>query len=391
MFPPALFAIYWAGVIGFSIVIRFGDYTLAANALMVFIVGSVVFSMGGFVAERCTAGIRARKPVLPMRKRFIQNCIIAYSVALLSVVPILFLALKRVGVTLGIEEFAVASRVAFGESDRAGLPRYFVSMTSVGMVLSYCAAWLYDGTRRDKIVLGISIFAPFSMSLLMFGRTPIYMLVVGVTGILAFRHNILKRTIIAIMLLGIFLVVLIGMVLGKGPDFIAGKSPVYAIIEYMAGYFVGGPVGFGQVMDFPTSVSEPGQSLRFFTQAYSSLGGNIYIPDIVLGYFGDRFGNVYTIYFAYWLDWGWWGVVGMAFLAGFLCSAIFLIARKGYPIAGVGMGMVTAAILNSATGDWIFLTSIPWLLLIVAVYSLWNLPVVTFVLNAQENLGNKAN
>jgi oligosaccharide repeat unit polymerase len=215
------------------------------------------------------------------------------------------------------------------------------------------------------------------MIILTFSRTPIYMLLAGVVAIMAFRGTIRLRTVSLLASLGTFLVLVLGAVLGKGPEFDSGKSPLYAVVENLAIYFVGGPVGFGHAMDTPTSVGEPGLSLRFFTQAIASFGADISLPNIVLGYLGDVLGNVYTIYFAYWLDWGWWGVITMASLAGFFSTAIYTMARRGNPYAGVGMGLVTGAILNSATGDWIFLTSIPWMLLVLLVYFLWSIPIIT--------------
>ncbi|MBW6504970.1 oligosaccharide repeat unit polymerase [bacterium] len=375
LFPPAIYALYWAGVLSFSMVFKFGDYSLSLNALMVFLIGSVMFSIGGYSAILFFSKGIMIKTTLPSRKKFIQNCIGVYSIGLLALVPFFFRVLQQVNVDLGIEEFAVAVRFAFGRSDRAGIPRYFLSLTSIGAILAYCAAWLYEGTRRDKVVLGMAVLSPLSMYVLMFGRTPIYMLLTGVTTIMVFRGTVRLRRVFLLAAMGISLVVLLGTMLGKGPDFESGKSPLYAVVENLAIYFVGGPVGFGYVMENPASVGESGLSLRFFTQAVESLGADILLPNHVLGYISNVLGNVYTIYFAYWLDWGWWGVSVMAFLAGFFCTSIYIMAMRGYPTAGVGMGMVTAAILNSATGDWIFLTSIPWILLVLLVYFLWNLPI----------------
>jgi len=389
LFPPALYAAYWAGVVAFSAVIQFGDYTMTANALMVFLAGSIVFSIGGYAAMKCVGKKEPINPVSPSRKRFIQNCIMVYSAGLFALLPLFFSNLKSVGETLEIEEFAVAARFAFGESDRAGIPRYFISLTSIGGLLAYIAAWLYDGMRRDRIVLAVAVSAPLAMNVLTFGRTPIYMLIAGVMAIMSFRNAVRIRGLLLAGFLGVSLIVSLGSVLGKGPDFDSGKSPLYAIVENVAIYFVGGPVGFGHIMEAPASVGEPGLSLRFFTQAALSLGMDISLPKIVLGYFSDVLGNVYTIYFAYWLDWGWWGVVVMAALAGFVCTLIYSMARQGDPFAGAAMGMVVGAILNSATGDWIFLSSIPWLLLGLLVLFLWSMPILGFFSTGTRHLAGE--
>jgi oligosaccharide repeat unit polymerase len=378
LFPPALFAAYWACVIACTTVIRFGDHSMTANALAVFIAGSIVFAIGGCTATALVGKEGRSRPITALRKRFIQNCIIAYGVALLALVPMFFNTLKSVSETLGIEDFAVAARFAFTGTDRSDIPRYFLSMTSVGAVLAYSAAWLYDGKRRDKVVLGIAVIAPLMMSVLTFARTPIYMLLSGVMAIMLFRNSVRKRTVLTFALLGILFMIIIGAALGKGPKFGSGKSAISAIVENAAVYFVWGPVGFGHVMDLPVSVGESGLSFRFFTQTASTLGMNVKLPNNILGYFSDALGNVYTIYFAYWLDWGWLGVVVMAFFAGFFCTSMYLIARKGNPLGGVSIGIVAGAILNSATGDWIFLSATPWLLLFLIVFILWNMPILVF-------------
>ncbi len=129
-----------------------------------------------------------------------------------------------------------------------------------------------------------------------------------------------------------------------------------------------------------------GLSLRFFTQAASSFGADITLPNIVLGYFSDVLGNIYTIYFAYWLDWGWWGILIISFIMGSLCTAVYRFARMGNPAAGVAFGLVTGSILNSATGDGIFGSSVPWLLILSVVGFLWNVPIISCRFSRQPTL-----
>jgi hypothetical protein len=176
---------------------------------------------------------------------------------------------------------------------------------------------------------------------------------------------------------GAVLAVVMGVMLGKGPAFEPGVSPVLAVAENIAVYFLGGPAGFAQVMGAPTTVGEPGLSLRFFTQLARSLGADIALPDNILGYYREGMGNVYTIYFAYWLDGGWWGVVIMTFVAGALCTSVYVWARRGNPLAGAAFGLVTGSILTSTIGDGIFGSSVPWLLLLAVVGLLWSVPTVS--------------
>jgi oligosaccharide repeat unit polymerase len=377
LFPPALFSLYWAIVIGVSAVVRYGGDPLSLDALFVFMAGCLVFSAGGWVAV-LSLGTGGRVwRVDARRKRFVQMCIVAYSAGLLALTPFFAIAIYRAGASLDIEILAVAARTAFLESGRAGIPRFYLSLTSVGSVLAYIAAWMYDGSRRDKGILLLAVLAPLAMSVLTFSRSPVYALIVGVFSIMVFRRTMRPRTALGGISIGTMLAVAMGVMLGKGPEFGPGVSPVYAVAENLAVYFLGGPVGFSQVMGIPISVGEPGLSLRFFTQLAQSLGADIALPDHILGYYREGMGNVYTIYFAYWLDGGWWGVVVMSFLAGALCTSVYVWAMMGNPVAGAAFGLVTGSILTSAIGDGIFGSSVPWLLFLAVVGILWSVPAVS--------------
>ncbi len=377
LFPPALFSLYWAMVVGVSAVVRYGGEELSLDALLVFFVGCLIFSAGGWVAVLSLGtGVRVWR-VEARRKRFVQMCIITFSSGLLAITPIFAIAIYKAGLFLDIENLAVAARTAFGESERGGIPRYFLSLTSVGSVLAYIAAWLYDGSRRDKGILLLAVLAPLAMSVLTFARSPVFALIVGVLAITVFRRTIRLRTALVGIAFGVVLAVAMGVVLGKGPAFEPGVSPVLNVAENIAVYFLGGPAGFAQVMGAPTAVGEPGLSLRFFTQLARSLGADIALPDNILGYYREGMGNVYTIYFAYWLDGGWWGVVVMSFLAGILCTAVYVWAMRGNPVAGAAFGLVTGSILTSTIGDGIFGSSVPWLLFLAIVGLLWSVPTVS--------------
>ena len=382
-FPPALFSIYWAMVIGVLAFVRYGGNTLSLDALLVFFAGCLVFSVGGWVAVLSlgTGGRVWRVEV--RRKRFVQLCIIAYSAGLLALTPFFANAIYWAGSSLDIENLAVSARTTLGESDRGGIPRYFLSLTSVGSVLAYIAAWLYDGSRRDKGILSLAVLAPLAMSVLTFARSPVFALVAGVLAITVFRGTIRMKTALWAVAFGIVLAVTMGVTLGKGPAFEPGVSPVLAVAENVAMYFLGGPAGFAQVMGAPAAVGEPGLSLRFFTQLAWSLGADIALPANVTGYYREGMGNVYTIYFAYWLDGGWWGVVVMSFLAGALCTSVYVFARRGNPVAGKAFGLVTGSILTSTIGDGIFGSSVPWLLFLAVVGLLWSVPTVSIRFSRQ--------
>jgi oligosaccharide repeat unit polymerase len=376
LFPPGLYALYWTVIIAAALIIGYGKYTLTVETTAVFFIGAVCFSVGGLLALVVLGRGAASKPTGPERKQLIQTLIAVYSIGLLLLVPLFVRSVERAGLVLGVNDFAVAARLALLQPDRTNIPRYFSSLSSLGGVLAFYAAWLYSGTRRDKVVLALAVFAPLIMYVLTFSRSPVYALAVGILAILVFRKTIRLQTA-TLGLIGALIVALaMGSSLSKGPDFQSGQSPVEAIVENLAVYYIGGPLGFGQVMDNPQTVGQQGLSLRFFTQTAQSAGMDIEIPNNILGYVADDLGNVYTFYFAYWLDWGWWGIIVVSALAGFVSTAVYVLARRGSAIAGAALGMVVGSILNSATGDGLFGSAMPWLLTISVGWLLWHMPLI---------------
>ena len=153
-----------------------------------------------------------------------------------------------------------------------------------------------------------------------------------------------------------------GSALGKGPDS-NGTSGAAALVRNLGTYFVGGPLGFSEVMPAPGAVGEHGLGWRFVSQPLQSLGFIARIPDNVLGELRDDLGNVYTMYFAYWLDFGWSGIIVMALATGSTTAALYEGALRGRLFCLTGLGIVYPSLINVATGDGLFASAMPWMIL----------------------------
>lgn len=373
-FPPALFAGAWAGFILASLAVQFGYLTLTPSAILVFVVGAVVFVVAGTVAWAWAGSGEAAQEIAPVRGRVIRWVVLTYSAMLVVFAPIFLHTIRDLLLEMNLEELAVGARTVFSGEQANLVPHYFQSVSSVGTILTLLMAWLYDGSWRDRMLLGFSLASTLAMLVLTFSRTPLFFLVIGAGGLLLFRGRITRAT----AGLGVCLLVaggvIMGSLLGKGPDYVGHASRFEAVAQNLGIYFVGGPIGFGEVMDHPTGVGESGLSLRFFTQALQSLGYPITLPNNVLDVYRAELGNVYTFYFAYWLDWGWAGVLFIAAVAGVFSTLLYCWSRRGNPIAGVGFGITLPALINSATGDSLFGSSVPWILTALVVGVLWKAP-----------------
>jgi len=375
LFPPALYSLVWATILVLTVTVRYRGFVLSNGSVLVFTIGCLSFVSGSLLIAQYFSRRALPTQVLPQRERFIRILIITYAIGLLFLVPFFITAIEEAGRRLGISQFAFAARFALGLTDRGGIPRYFLSLCSIGSVLAFCMAWLYDGSRRDKLMLALAVVAPLSMYSLTFSRSPVFALIIGVIAILAFRRAV-KPFVMAIGVAAtLALTLIMGASLGKGPDFTSGSNAVVAAADNLLAYYAGGPLGFDQVMYSPESVGEKGLSLRFFTQAARSLGAEIRLPSNVLDYFSGDLGNVYTIYFAYWLDWSWLGIIVIPILGGCGSTMIYVFARRGNPIAGVALAPLIGSIVNSPIGDGLFSSLIPWLLIVALTWLLWYAPL----------------
>jgi oligosaccharide repeat unit polymerase len=375
LFPPALYAVVWSMVMFVAFLTQYKGYTLSEEAALIFIAGVTSFVFGGFVVT-LYFGNKVQTVSVPLRReKYIKTFIMVYSVGLWSLIPAFIIAVNEAGQTVGIDQFALAARYTLGQVDRTGIPRFYQSLTSIGSVLAFCAAWLYNGSRRDKILLGLGVGAPLTMSVLTFSRSPVYALLIGVLAILAFRKTVKSSTLAIGALIVLIITMSMGAFLGKTPGLFDTQGSSTEVMDSLLVYYIGGPLAFSEVLASPSTVGEQQLSLRFFTQAFQSFGAEITLPDNVLAYVTEDLGNVYTMYFAYWLDWGWLGVIGVSVLAGIVCTGVYMLARRNLPFGGVSLSLVISSIINTPVGDGLFGSVVPWLLIGALTWVLWYLPL----------------
>jgi oligosaccharide repeat unit polymerase len=363
LYPPAVFALAWSFCIGSGLFLRFGALRFSSDALLVFALGGVLAVAAGIATT-----ILLRRDVVgnvqdaaPAVATSVRVTIAFSGFVLLVLIPSFLGALRDATAMLGIDDLATGARTALSFNLDL-VPRRFATAASLGTTVSYFAAAIYDGRPRDRVLLLLAIGAPLALIVPTFSRTPLVTLTVGVLGILAARRRV-PWTAAGIS----FVVVLAGAIamgsaLGKGPDS-TGTSGVAALVRNLGIYFVGGPLGFSEVMPVPGAVGEHGLGWRFISQPLQSLGFIARIPDNVLGEFRFELGNVYTMYFAYWLDFGWSGIILVALVTGSATAALYEGAIRGSLFCLAGLGIVYPSIINVATGDGLFATAMPWILL----------------------------
>ena len=374
-FPPALFCMYWTLILIACTVADFWQYSLTVQANLVFVIGCATFLCGGLLASRFFPAGQTSSPPDESRLRFVRRLIWVGSAVLVLTVPLFLDSLSNAAAQQGVDNSLSGYRYVLTRPDRGGVPRVYSSIGSIGMALAFCAAWLHAAHRRALGTLLGAVFGALLMSVLSSSRTNVFTLLVGVVAILAIGGRIHTKSLVAFILGTAGITSGMGLIMNKVPGFEFGLKGLRPLAESLAIYFVGGPLGFANVMDIARSVGEPGLSLRFFLQPLQSVGFGLDLPPLVLGYFSSELGNVYTMYFAYWLDGGWLGVILVGLLAGLFCTSIALLARRGNAFGGLGMGYVIPALLNSATGVGVFYSATHWLILIGVTTLAWYFPL----------------
>lgn len=363
IYPPALFAFSWSFCLGAGLFLRFGGLRFSSDALLVFAIGGVLA-----VASGVTTTLLLRRPevahardVLPDVATSVRLLIVLLGMVLLALVPQFGGALRDAATTLGTDDFATGVRTALSLNLDL-VPRRFATAASLGTTMAYFAAAIFDGRPRDQLLLLLAVGAPLVLIIPTFARTPLIVLTVGVLGILAARRRVpwtSAGTGLGVVLAG---ALAMGSALGKGPES-AGGFGVEALARNLGTYFVGGPLGFSEVMPAPSLVGEHGLGWRFVSQPLHSLGLITRIPPNVLGEVRFELGNVYTMYFAYWLDFGWAGIILISVVTGTASAALYEGALRGSLFCLAGLGILYPALLNVGVGDGLFSTATPWIIL----------------------------
>lgn len=377
LFPPTLFCLVWGGVLISTAALRYGDLRVTSPALLIFLLGALVLT----VSSACTFAIandrvRVAAPLTPAQLSFATRAILVFNLGLVVVIPSFAGTLARAASDLGIENLAAGARLALGGySDLVVIPHWYQSVATLGAVLACFAAWMYDGTRRGRWILGLSLPGPFIMAGLTFARSPVIALAIGVLTILAIRRTVRFAAIGTATMLAVGVAVGMGAILEKGPSSVGGESFLHAVAQNVGLYFTGGILGFSAILDQPYSVGEPGLMTLGFVQLANWFGAGLPIPHNILGYVSEDVGNVYTAYFGYWADGGWTGVCLYAACVGVFSTFLYIRARRGYPIAGVAFGTCVFGLIFSTTADQFFGSFIPWIIVAVVVGGLTSLPM----------------
>lgn len=371
LYPPFMFSATW--LLSLLALVLSGDtfYPVAREALLVYMVGAMFFSIGG-VCHLLLKGNDIKKWLFSNTRLARVHKIL--DIGLLFTIIGLPFYIMRISEYADFTEYTVLAmlRSASVESS-ASIQRSFSIINNLVVLSMFIAMAMHyenDGTAGRKWRSNVAIIVAI-----------VYGVLTGSKGwvlifpTLAFLSFIRKKRVDMLTLGGVVSLILVFFGAGLlmvNYVYIDAWDPAQ-MVRILGGtvhnYWLGGLVAFNRIVDAPQTIASVQSLNRFFLETANGLGASFDIPSFHAEFTnisssGDDT-NTYTIYFSYFKDYGWPGVVvGMSFLGAGL-SCIYVYAMRHYPIAVFVFATATMGIILSFHGEHFILALNYYLKLII--------------------------
>lgn len=355
LYPPCLFAAYWALVL---MAITASGAALdqpSLQAIGTFVLGAAAFSIGGLPALRRAEG--APQTSLNWLSPKALDLVLIVEVALLPAYIMTMASGRWTGdiskLLLSIRTATVVS--ANGNAEVVGGFKYVIWLSAVfGMTAAALSRTRHGKTRAAAAMLVSCLYYALTGS-----RLGLIMMLLALTGI---RSILRGRLVVRGAVISIFAIVLSFGLIGaslKKIDTFQGEgviASVDAVFSSFRQYAIGGPVAFSTMMESQGASVQEGYHVARLPLRYAKLLGiDVRIAPLVqsYSYIPDPI-NVYSIYSPFYADYGLVGVILGLMTSGFVFTMTFSHARRGSIIGIVGYGLTFAYILLSAADEYLF-------------------------------------
>ncbi|HHV61378.1 MAG TPA: oligosaccharide repeat unit polymerase [Firmicutes bacterium] len=377
LYPPAVFAALWSGLL-FALAVS-GDvfYTISPETMLVYLLGATAFSMGGFIALVLWRDRSDPRPILsPSRRAFVRRMLGIGLILLTLAFPFYWHRLQRLSAESDFTNFWVGVRYQIAYGEGLGVFGYLIALARF---LALIAFYENDGSRTGRTLTFAIIVLAFIYDLLTVARVGLYALIFGLIGISWMRS---RRVTLKPLLAGIaaFLPAFAGaaVVLGKGGNVNATVTENLAgVLRSLQVYALGGLVAFDKVVRDPWSFQGPRiTTLRFFFAVANALGAHFDLPRVIPQYtMTPAPTNVYTIYFSYFLDYGWVGVGIIMFILGNITARLYQAAARGNPQAVILYGVMFWSLMVSCAAEGFFISLSYWIQAVLYTFLLYHWPL----------------
>lgn len=359
LYPPALFTAVWLiSLIGLALS---GDtlFAVSVETLMVYFIGAVAFSIGGFVVFTGKTINNARRvPFSPMRQARIRR--ILDIVLLFAVIGFPFYWQNAMAnVDFSNPLFLAQQRMSVVEASKTGGEHTFSIVKNLVILSIFLAMAMHyenDGTFPRKWRAYFAILLALIYGSLTGTKGNIVTLFLTLTFISSMRAgkmNYMKMGSAIVLALSLFAIGLLYVNFAyMGLD--NSMKTFMLLVETIRDYWLGGLVAFDRIVHDPTSMESVQNINRFFIETANGLGAHFYVPSRHADFTpisSSLDTNVYTIYFSYFKDYSWFGMMlGMSMLGGLLVW-IYVMAQHRKPIAVMCYGWTATGIVLSIQAE----------------------------------------
>ncbi len=386
-YPPLIFTSLWSTIL--LLLIFSGDffYAISELTLLIFILGSVAFSIGGLI------GLSFKRRVVFATNTPSQwpNKVLDTSILIAVIVfPFYVQQLRGLSAASGGDSFWTGIRSQTSNDLDANSGFGITSYLIAWICFSAQAAWLQSmrsNYHRYKVYLLIALALAYTF--LTMTRTSTFVLLlpfIGMSLILG-TMKLKKFLIMGISLIALFVVT--GLVLGKGANVEdTGAAIAKSMKESCQVYLLGGAVAFDQFVTGPIEAPSGSTLFLFFVKLSNRFGFENQINSAIQEYvLTPHPTNVYTIYFLYYKELGLLGLAVTMCVLGFIFSLLYRMAKSGRPSCIVLYGLGICMLLQSFFGE-AFITALSyWLQAGLFTIVLYGVPWLISSIGIEKNRG----
>ena len=373
LYPPAQFSLLWAALLGISLFTTDGIFPLSGNAVVIFAIGGLAFSVGGamrLVADqpRPTCGV---PPDAHRVSRAVATLLTAGLAGLVVLFPVFWnyvLSLANPGFSnlwLAIRSGAIAAAEAPGQ--RAWLAVFLDNATLVAILLALTAMAYYGERGTSRLVAVGLVLVATAYSLVTGSRSGGSIVLLGSFGIRLMKRRRFSWRLtaagVAAVLLMYVPVTLLRTV--KGGDPLATSMDDARLTGDTAIlYSVGSLSAFDVYLASPSTMPDTWSIRYAVLRAANRLGFNVVAPSIHMSYVtvGPKGPvNTYTMYFAYYPEFGMAGVILFSALVGYALVWLHSVAAVRQGCFLVLYGLSFNELCKSGFSEGFFMSLNMWL------------------------------
>ncbi len=383
LFPPFVFCASWAMVIFGLETVKDVYYPVTSRTLWIYIVGAVAFSAGGLIA----ALLKVPAPKVETggaTPHHIQMLLGGTLILALLLLPLYWEYLMQL--TGGISAtFWKDLRMATLERENSDEPlsaplNLTVSLTPIFSILAMVSVYEFCRSGKQLFRTAALVAVALIYQLGSTARSQVLTLLLGLFSCIWFRYPKLAMKWGAIGAIAFALLFGVNQIsmekVGARADAPLVEN-LPKVVEGLALYSEGSLVAFETAVRNPGLIPNNWKLYRYFIRTLNKFGMDIEQPTAFLAYTSisnDVQVNVYTIYFAYYMQYGILGTIIIMAALGFIMTYIFRKASTNDPQYVLLFGSALYGILMTffaeefflELGFWIKTIGLGWLIYRVA-------------------------